>query len=664
MATKLSQLTETTTLADNDLVYVVKPSEPIGSQSKGITKTNFLNGVINTSNLGYETVLDLTDFDALITGSTSGTWLILDDFVLDADKTIPANVTLEFRGGVIDISLYDLIGTDTHLIADEKEIIDVSGGGLLAGTWSADYLVPTNFGAFENGTIDDTMALIALFYVADMGMSKLKLGYQKSYKVTSSLTFENLELDINGSEIIFVLTGSELCLLPKNNTVVKNGKVTNTGSGFSGSGEYQCPIMIGRYGLGTSYNNIKLYNLEIASNRTDGNGIFVTSESYNIDIKNINFPSSSTIGRPILIHWGNADNPTTETYHPYNINIENIYVDTMTYVSIDASVVFISGAYNVTTRNIKAVSLSYERGLYAVFSGDYGKYYARTEIQEKVNTNLYAYSLSSDYCAQKAVWTDGKPTLSPVNDILPSPFVDGINAVGNNADVGISINKTFNGIFKNIKVSNFLIGVVIGEATNNITLEDSTVNNNRETGILVTNSTTPPENINILKCLVYMNAQDGTSDAGIRCNEAHNVSIQKCIIGEAGTETQIWGVRVDTSSTRIRIKDNHIINHKTGGVGFSIGSSTTYELLSTFENNTSVSGLTITAGMNPLIVSTIVKGSLTLREAIGSAAPTAGDWIKGDKVYDETPSSSGYLGWVCVTSGTAGTWKGFGLIEA
>lgn len=49
-------------------------------------------------------------------------------------------------------------------------------------------------------------------------------------------------------------------------------------------------------------------------------------------------------------------------------------------------------------------------------------------------------------------------------------------------------------------------------------------------------------------------------------------------------------------------------------------------------------------------------GSLT-------AAPTTGDHVAGDWVKNSAPSAGGYFGWICVTSGTPGTWKGFGVIQ-
>jgi hypothetical protein len=46
-----------------------------------------------------------------------------------------------------------------------------------------------------------------------------------------------------------------------------------------------------------------------------------------------------------------------------------------------------------------------------------------------------------------------------------------------------------------------------------------------------------------------------------------------------------------------------------------------------------------------------------------TAAPTTGTWTRGTVIYNSTPSSAGFVGWVCTASGTPGTWKTFGLIS-
>jgi hypothetical protein len=48
----------------------------------------------------------------------------------------------------------------------------------------------------------------------------------------------------------------------------------------------------------------------------------------------------------------------------------------------------------------------------------------------------------------------------------------------------------------------------------------------------------------------------------------------------------------------------------------------------------------------------------------GSAAPVSGTWTIGDIVLDSAPSASGKIGWVCTVSGTPGTWKTWGAIDA
>jgi hypothetical protein len=52
------------------------------------------------------------------------------------------------------------------------------------------------------------------------------------------------------------------------------------------------------------------------------------------------------------------------------------------------------------------------------------------------------------------------------------------------------------------------------------------------------------------------------------------------------------------------------------------------------------------------------------RQVRRTAAPTTGTWDVPDICWNTTPSATGYVGWVCVTAGTPGTWKGFGQIEA
>ena len=46
------------------------------------------------------------------------------------------------------------------------------------------------------------------------------------------------------------------------------------------------------------------------------------------------------------------------------------------------------------------------------------------------------------------------------------------------------------------------------------------------------------------------------------------------------------------------------------------------------------------------------------------AVPSTGRWDVGTKIYYVTPTAGGYIGSVCTTAGTPGTWKTFGAISA
>jgi hypothetical protein len=44
--------------------------------------------------------------------------------------------------------------------------------------------------------------------------------------------------------------------------------------------------------------------------------------------------------------------------------------------------------------------------------------------------------------------------------------------------------------------------------------------------------------------------------------------------------------------------------------------------------------------------------------------PTTGSFTKGDICWNENPTSNGYVGWICMQSGTPGEWRPFGLLGA
>lgn len=49
---------------------------------------------------------------------------------------------------------------------------------------------------------------------------------------------------------------------------------------------------------------------------------------------------------------------------------------------------------------------------------------------------------------------------------------------------------------------------------------------------------------------------------------------------------------------------------------------------------------------------------------VNSSAPNSGSYQLGDIVWNNNPVPTGYIGWVCIKTGSPGIWKNFGLIQS
>lgn len=109
------------------------------------------------TDLGYHIINNISDFNDLITGATPGVWLFLANITLDANKTIPAGVTFEFRDTQINLNTFTITGTSTFLEAGIEQIFDTNGN--FAGTWKNTSYIVEWFGAINDDSTDNTLIL-------------------------------------------------------------------------------------------------------------------------------------------------------------------------------------------------------------------------------------------------------------------------------------------------------------------------------------------------------------------------------------------------------------------------------------------------------------------------------------------------------------------------
>lgn len=174
------------------------------------------------------------------------------------------------------------------------------------------------------------------------------------------------------------------------------------------------------------------------------------------------------------------------------------------------------------------------------------------------------------------------------------------------------------------------------------------------------------ENISVVENLIEENATGGAyqaiyyTDANRASGAVDRLNISRNQIDATGID---YGIIVQATSrtvTNLAINDNQI---KGGGYGIRTLSAT---YLTSGECRRNRMTGTTTAFRD--------KATTTLRFSDNTkdnapvdgwpAAPAAGTWAMGEIVYNSAPAAAGYLGWVCTTAGTPGTWKEFGAIAA
>ena len=144
---------------------------------------------------GYYVVNSLLDFDSLISNASAGVWMIISDITLDANKTIPAGVTLQFRNAKINLGGFTLTGTNTKIDAGLTQIFDISAN--LEGEWNVIESYTEWFGAVGDGIVNDTIPIQSCVNNFDF----IVFDYNKIYYANEITATSFKSINLNGSTI-------------------------------------------------------------------------------------------------------------------------------------------------------------------------------------------------------------------------------------------------------------------------------------------------------------------------------------------------------------------------------------------------------------------------------------------------------------------------------
>jgi len=127
-------------------------------------------------------------------------------------------------------------------------------------------------------------------------------------------------------------------------------------------------------------------------------------------------------------------------------------------------------------------------------------------------------------------------------------------------------------------------------------------------------------------------------------------------------------IKLEDAAQYVSVDDTDFIAHGTATSATIFTTDSAPEAGKIFITNISRSGGTFDTdpytGTSGRDVRIMFGGTEFRRTFLGISPPASGDWLAGDIFYDKTPSASGKIGWVCTVSGTPGTWKAFGAIDA
>lgn len=248
--------------------------------------------------------------------------------------------------------------------------------------------------------------------------------------------------------------------------------------------------------------------------------------------------------------------------------------------------------------------------------------------------------------------------------------------VSSNGFHGVKLNKCYNARIKNCVIAqNGQHGLWLNEQSNNITVLTCIVNGNaRKDGgyaniAIVGSSGKENLSVSLIGCdftaAGLTPVTSVTAAYNLIAQYTNSLLVLGCYSEAAVTDL----VYVDSTTHCLSFMNNYMQD----GVVNIQNSPQLLVQNNTFFYNTVATSLTVAVGnkdnsrVNQNYFSNGATQNLSgvvLSPSIqyDTAPPVSGAWVVGDIVYNKTPASSGYIGWVCTVAGTPGTWKGFGTI--
>lgn len=228
---------------------------------------------------------------------------------------------------------------------------------------------------------------------------------------------------------------------------------------------------------------------------------------------------------------------------------------------------------------------------------------------------------------------------------------------------GISMRYVKNGVVADNVVDTVTRIGFSGLYLYNVSIDNNNINNVQENGIAAFAPLKPTfiRNNSLFNCGAAGIDTSGRSSGMLIDGNGGSYILNNTIVGESTQTKMFYGIQLASGDKRQFVIDHNVIQRaESAGIVLWNDTPNVYPLKSLLRNISEAA-----AGPNAYSgLATAVPGrGTTWRDFFGSAVPAAGTWIQGDRVWLQTPAANGNLGWVCLVSGTPGTWVPFGVVQ-
>lgn len=564
-------------------------------------------------------------------------WLANNDFKpKDAVATfndLPQDAELKELRGVIDenaVYVYD----GTKWIKQSN--LNFDGLGEVKNTINNITYMLTDFGAKGDGVTNDSQSFKdAINHINSLGGGSLTLPYSENGYVIDNVEIagSNITIDFNGNKI-YKKSGTGWAIHFTGDMNMKNITVLNA-NGYGDNTVNANGFLA--FALNKDLGHIDGLRVDnVTATQFGQYGVGIGSVS-NFSVTNVRIIEHGSINADATIGIGFFIYPKTKEKNGYVSNIQSRInpKSVMTSAAIKLQVVENFNAYKIHGINgtESCISLdSLQNGVIKdiIIESEYTNSGYPGMVVNSNNAQNITSSNKTLIDGFKMLGTFSNAVSTSVNGIVGVEFKN--FEIPKNRIVTATNGTLTRCKFENINAMEFRLDLYGGVATEceftNINLQSGgsfTVSGDRNKAINVKGLNAGMIRFKGNYNEISQSRNDTSTTNAFALEGNNNYLLDSISINPTGRQVYILG------------DGNRVLNHK------SVGSP-----------------IILDSGTNTILNE--IKADLTTR--YGTGIPPSGTFKVGDKVINTNPTPGGYTGWICVTAGSPGTWKGYGIIQS